>query len=300
MQAPTPPGVIRTTYLSGPVVYRDHGGDHLPAAVLVHGIGGSGINWSLLAPLLAARFHVLALDLPGFGETPLGGRHAGLEAQRDLVARFLETVAGPPALLVGHSMGGLITAMVAAARPELVHHAVLFDPAFPPTRSPAPGLPKEVLDAVSRAPSIAGGLGRAMVRLRGAERMVHESFQRTCGHGAELPDEFVADHVRAEAERMRFPGAYVGYMQAWASFRKHFSDLAALEATIGGVTTPTLLVHGREDPVVLPAAAARLSELQPGWRLVFMEGVGHNPIFEAPRASADAILGWLEGFKGDR
>ena len=117
--------------LGGPLVLGDYGGDG-PAMLMIHGIGGAKINWMLLAPLLAQRFHVRALDLPGFGETPLAGRRAGLDAQRDLVSRCIDEVVGAPVVLVGHSMGGLIAMMVASRRPELVDRLVLF--ACPPVR----------------------------------------------------------------------------------------------------------------------------------------------------------------------
>jgi pimeloyl-ACP methyl ester carboxylesterase len=55
-----------TVDLDGPYHYADYGGDG-PPMVLLHGIGGSHINWMLVAPKLAERFHVYALDLIGFG-----------------------------------------------------------------------------------------------------------------------------------------------------------------------------------------------------------------------------------------
>ena len=285
-------GARRTIDLSGPVVYRDYGGDGLPPAVMVHGIGGAGINWMLLAPLLTGSFHVMALDLPGFGESPLAGRGAGLDAQRDLVARFVEATGEAPALVIGHSMGGLITMLLCASRPDLAHHAVLFDPAFPPTSSPAPGLPGRVLDVLSSAPPIAGRLGGLMVRARGGRTVVVQSFRETSVDGAALPAPFVEAHVAAEEARMRRAGAYVGYMQAWRWFRDNFRDQAGLEAMIQPNPVPTMLLHGNSDRVVLPEAARRLSQLHPSWQTHFMDGVGHNPNFEAPEVSARLILDW--------
>jgi pimeloyl-ACP methyl ester carboxylesterase len=287
------PGTAHTADLDGPVAYHDFGGEGAAPLVMVHGIGGAAINWMLLAPLLTSRFHVLALDLPGFGESPLAGRSADLDSQALLVARFIEVVAGGPAILVGHSMGGLLTMLVGAGRPELVPRAVLFDPAFPPTRSPAPGLPGRVLDVLSSQPVLAGRLGGALVRVRGARRMVEESLRRTSAAGSVLPRGFIEVHVAAEAARMRRPGAYVGYMQGWRWFRDHFRDRHGLEEIIRKIRVPTLLLHGSADPVVLPDAAVRLASLQPAWVVKFMPGVGHNPNFEAPAESAELVLQWL-------
>src|SRR5689334_13091156 len=58
----------RTVDIGGPVHYVDFGGDpEGPTIVLVHGLGGSHLNWDLLAPLLTDSARVFALDLPGFG-----------------------------------------------------------------------------------------------------------------------------------------------------------------------------------------------------------------------------------------
>ncbi|GAC1331411.1 MAG: alpha/beta hydrolase [Candidatus Dormibacteria bacterium] len=276
-----------------PLVAGDYGGEG-PPLVMLHGIGGAKINWMLLAPLLTDTYHVLALDLPGFGETALRGRSAGLDAQRDLVIRFIEQLAAGPALLMGHSMGGLISMMAAAARPDLVSRMVLFDPAFPPrTRSPAPGVPTPLLNLMSRAPARFAPVGKALTRIRGARATVLRALRETSAPGSRLPGSFIDAHVDAEARRSRGPQPYVGYLQAWRWFTIAFDDVPRLEAMVREIQAPTLLFHGVEDAVVSPAAARRLAELQPGWRLHLLEDVGHNPNFEAPERSAALVRAWL-------
>src|SRR2546429_6027570 len=108
-----------TIDLDGPVHYADFGGTG-PTLVLVHGLGGSHVNWMAVAPALARDARVLAVDLAGFGRTPLGERSADVHANRILLDRFLEGVAAGPAVLVGNSMGGLVAMMEAALAPERV------------------------------------------------------------------------------------------------------------------------------------------------------------------------------------
>src|SRR5688572_23834820 len=90
-----------------PVHYIDFGGAGA-SMVLVHGLGGSAINWLGVGPSLARGYRVVALDLAGFGETPPVKGPAGLAAQRDLLDRFLASVIAGPAIVVGNSMGGLL------------------------------------------------------------------------------------------------------------------------------------------------------------------------------------------------
>ena len=69
-----------------------------------------------------------AVDLAGFGLTrPSSGRQPTVQSNADLVARFIDEVVGKPVLLVGNSMGGMISNMVAARHPELVTGVVPFD-----------------------------------------------------------------------------------------------------------------------------------------------------------------------------
>jgi pimeloyl-ACP methyl ester carboxylesterase len=122
--------------LDGPVHFVDFGGegpsDAGPTMVLVHGLGGSHLNWLEAGPGLATGGRrVLALDLAGFGRTPRAGRSARVRANQRLLGRFLDQVVGGPAILVGNSMGGMIALLEAADHPWRVAALVLVDPAMP-------------------------------------------------------------------------------------------------------------------------------------------------------------------------
>jgi len=108
----------RTADLGGPVYYLEFPGPSKgPTFVLVHGLGGSHANWLALAPMLAQRGRVLALDLPGFGLSPLAGRKATMSSSRSIIARFIHDVAATPVVLVGNSMGGALSISQAVADP---------------------------------------------------------------------------------------------------------------------------------------------------------------------------------------
>lgn len=101
-----------------------------PALVIAHGLTGSHAEFLHLAPELAGQAHVYLLDLRGHG---LSGRAAGAYRVADYgqdVATFLQQVVGQPAILVGHSLGGLLAVWLAAYRPNLLRGLFLSDPAF--------------------------------------------------------------------------------------------------------------------------------------------------------------------------
>src|SRR5215831_2266173 len=93
-----------------------------PAVLLLHGLGGAASNWVSIAPALAARCGVLVPELPGHGgSTALPAPVLTLDPYADRVAALLRT----PALVVGHSLGGVVALRLALRHPQLVRGVVL-------------------------------------------------------------------------------------------------------------------------------------------------------------------------------
>src|SRR5436309_15670530 len=89
----------RWTEVDGPVHYREWPGpSDGPTFVLVHGLGGSHLNWAAVAPGLSPRARVIAPDLAGFGLTPPEGRRTDVGANRRPPDGFLQAVAPPPVI----------------------------------------------------------------------------------------------------------------------------------------------------------------------------------------------------------
>src|SRR3954454_22763692 len=139
---------VRSTPWTGPVDRPDGSPDPVEAprerALYVHGLGGASTNWTDLAALLAVRFHGWALDLPGFGRSqpPPRGRYSirgHVRAVVDVLERIVEQPgpgAGRPVHLLGNSLGGLVSLLVASRRPDLVASLTLISPAMPVYRVP--------------------------------------------------------------------------------------------------------------------------------------------------------------------
>jgi pimeloyl-ACP methyl ester carboxylesterase len=105
-----------------------------PPLVLVHGLAGSWRWWRPVLPMLAAERTVLLVDLPGFGRAP-GVRPFDPDASVEWLASWSQAVEIGPADLVGHSLGGLLCARLAARHPEAVRRLVLVAPAGLPGRT---------------------------------------------------------------------------------------------------------------------------------------------------------------------
>jgi pimeloyl-ACP methyl ester carboxylesterase len=284
----------RTVDLGGPVHYLDYGGaPDGPTVVLVHGLGGSHLNWDLFAPLLtphAAR--VLALDLPGFGRSEPGARRATVQANVAVLDRFLREVAGTPVVLVGNSMGGMISVLTTAAAPHLVSALVLVDPAVPgPLRRPDP------LVGLTFATYALPGVGEYALRsrrLRGGARTQVLDMLRLCGvDPATVPPSLVDRSVALVEQRRDVEGMDRAFLAAARSLLRVLADPRRYRHAMAAVAVPVLLVHGDSDRLVSVHNARDVAARNPDWRYTELPGVGHTPQLEVPDQLATEVLGWL-------
>ena len=108
-----------------------------PPVVLVHGTGADAGAWDEVAPRLAERRTVHAVDLRGHGTSAWPGTYSVALMAEDLVG-LLDHLPEPAVDLVGHSLGGLVALRAAVARPDRVRRLVLEDVGMPHPREPAP------------------------------------------------------------------------------------------------------------------------------------------------------------------
>ncbi|TYB60173.1 alpha/beta hydrolase [Nonomuraea sp. PA05] len=273
------------------VHYLDFGGPPGgPVVIAVHGLGGSVLNWLAIAPLLTGECRLLAPDLAGHGLTRTRNRCSTVAASRLLLDRFVEHVAGGPVILMGNSMGGMVSLLEAAERPETVAGLILLDAAT----SFGPALPAPMVAAVF-ALYTAPWLG-AVVRARRwaltAETAVGFMLRVCCADPSRVPPDIVAEHVRLTRHRAELAYAEQDFLQAARSVVRTAAGLS-YRAAIRSVRAPALLVHGDRDLLVPVAGSRALVRSHPSWQLVILGGVGHTPQMEAPRETADAVSRWL-------
>ena len=287
---------LKTIDVGGPVAYVDHGGAG-PPVVLVHGLGGSQQNWMLVASRIADRgYAVSAVELAGFGATPLAGRESSLQTNRGIVDGFIAHMGKGPVVLVGHSMGGLISMMQAGANPASISHLVLLDPAVPLARtSPMKPLPAAFVRMLSKRPRIGAAAASTLARLEGPERLIANALKQYCADSTRLDPGLVEALVEGERERMARGWPYLGYMQAYRSLLARTKDVDAYDREVAmPVEAPTLLIAGTADTLVATKFIRRLASVRPDWTYEEMAGVGHNPQMEAPDRLIALMLDWLE------
>jgi len=278
--------------VDGPVHYIDFGGEGTPL-VMVHGLGGSAINWMEVGPKFAKHHRAVALDLAGFGETPLYTRSAAVGASAHLVSQFINKLFGEPATVVGNSMGGHIAVLLGADHPELVGRIVLVDPAVPGVhvRRPTPQMLGTM--ALLSVPGLAENLLDRRLRSVTPEQLVRQVFALVCAQPSRLSSDVVEAHIRLTRERERL-GAQNGraFLQASRSLGLRMAD-PGFWAHARQVKAPVLVVHGELDRLIPLAAARDLVRRLPRWRLEVLDGVGHVPMLETPDLFMRVVGDWM-------
>jgi pimeloyl-ACP methyl ester carboxylesterase len=251
-----------------------------PPLVLLHGWMMSHYYFRSIVDALADDRLLVALDLPGHGESdrPLPGAFAyTLDGYTEILDEALRLLELPPRLdFLGASMGGAIALTLAARRPERVHRLVLAGAAI----YPPPALP---LDAKLL---LAPGVGPFIFK----HLMSRREFTRACRRynvrdGHCLDDDWV-DYFWA---RMQRPGG----MDAAYTCMRMLATLADDNPDPARVVAPTLLVWGDEDRLVPLAQGKRLARAIPSASLTVIPASGHLPFVERPHEFLRAVRPFL-------
>ena len=235
--------------------------------VLLHGYGEHLLTWRGVIDQLAARYRVIAFDLPGFGGSEKPDRPYTLDLMAGEVTSFLERWTRPPVVLVGHSMGGAVAARVALDRPDLVDGLVLIAPA-----GRRLGLGPITHDATpARATAI--GLWEAA---RAFVTPLHDP------EWLEDPPEIAAYNATTDPAFRRSTG------RALMEF-----DFEGIGEDFSRIRQPTLLIWGAGDRVIPIDIGQEVADLLPCRRWVRLERTLHRPQAERPDTVASLLLAFL-------
>jgi pimeloyl-ACP methyl ester carboxylesterase len=284
-----------TVDAGGPIYVADFGGSG-QVALLVHGLAGSHVTWMSVAGELARDHRVLAIDLPGFGRSPMKGRRATVAANVAVLDQVIGKLADGPIALMGNSMGGLISLGVAAERPSKVAALVLVDPAVPLPRREVwrPDPFARVFMLAYALPRVGlRRLARRAVRL-GPERIVREVLAVTTVDPSLIDPGLVAALIALEGERLEGSDWQIAIYEASRSLLRTLALRRHFERWVAAVTAPTLLVHGRRDRLVSHRSARAVADLRPDWEFHLIDDVGHVPMMESPRQFLDVVEPWLQ------
>lgn len=250
-------------------VRMDAPGSGVPL-VFLHGIGGRASGWGPIQAACAQAGHAsLAWDMPGYGESPTIDPY-DFDGLADALARLMNAAGWGQAVLLGHSLGGMVALQMWARHPERVAGLVLA--ASSPAFGHGSGDFQQAFIAQRLAP-LEAGQTMAQVAERLIPTMVAPGYD---GPGLPLAQACMGSIT---------PVAYKAALGALVQFEQR--------AALPGITVPTLCIAAEHDRTAAPSVVQRMADKIPHAQYQCLAGVGHLLTFEQPEAFAQAVLPFL-------
>lgn len=257
------------------VHYYEGGPQGAETILMIHGFGADKDNWLRFSRPLTARYHVVALDLPGFGDSskPEASYDVGTQVER--LNAFAKAIGLHKLHLIGNSMGGHIAALYAARHPEEVLSVALLN------------------NAGVNAPQ-ASELFKRLDRGDANPLLVRNA------------DDFSNMLDLLFVEKPPLPGSLKQYLaeRAMASHdfnQKIFNQLREryipLETELAKIQVPTLLLWGDQDQILDVSSIKVMQPLLKQPSVVIMQACGHLPMIERPEETAEHYLAFLDSVK---
>ncbi len=254
-------------------------GEAVPV-VFVHGISGNWQNWLENIPRFAQERRVVALDLPGFGDSEDLDGDPTMSRLGRVVDGLCEHLGLDRIALVGNSMGGFIAAETTIQFPERVERLVLCSSAGITTSE----LRREPVLAWGRAIAMGGTRSAAEVRMAILRpRLRHLIFSLIVRHPSRIPADILFEISKGAGRDAFLPtlNEILDY-----DFRDRLPDIRC----------PTLIVWGAKDAIVPKKDAYEYERLIPGTQpVVMMDDTGHVPMIERPATFNREVLEFLAG-----
>ena len=244
-----------------------------PPLVFVHGLSGSWPNWLEQLPVFAQGRRVIAMDLPGFGHSPMPAEPITISGYARILDDLFGTLGLDAATLVGNSMGGFISAEVAIAFPERVERLALVSAAGISTHGR--GDVERVVPSLRRVERVLAAYTAWMAarsdtvaRRPGLRNL---TFGLVTRHPSRLGGELVAEQLRGAGKP--------GFMQALQANLEY-----PIRERLGEIACPTLIVWGDEDRLITVRDADVFEQMIPSSRKVVFANTGHMAMLERPAA----------------
>ena len=249
-------------------------GGHGETILLIHGFAANKDNWTRFAKSISPAYHVIALDLPGFGEsTCLEDASYSIAEQAKRLNRFVDAVGLKKFHIVGNSMGGYIAARYTVMFPERVFSLGLFDSAG--VRSPVPSEMEKMLSKGDPNPLVAGTVDE-----------FDELLKFVFSTPPDIP-QFAKKSLVAEARKLKSSNERI--------FKQISSENARLEPDLPMIKARTLVLWGDRDRVLDVSCVQIFKTALPSCTVAIMKDCGHLPMIERPAEAAEHYLTFLKG-----
>jgi pimeloyl-ACP methyl ester carboxylesterase len=266
------------------LAYDEYGIEHNKTLLFIHGFGESRYTWRFLVKPLAKKYHIVTVDLKGFGESPkTEDEYYSVYDQAKLLESFIEKKGLKHLTIIGHSFGGGVALVLALMQEKNIFKKSMIDRLILiNTMSYKQHLPSMMW--LLQKPII-GYLG---IHLLSADTIALEAYSYAFSNDKLIPQE----SIEQSAKMIDLPNAKYAYKQTVDYIIP--DDIAKVEKEYKDITIPTLIIWGRDDVSIPYRFGERLNRDMPNSRLIILDGVGHMPQEESPKKVLDAIEQFME------
>lgn len=267
------------------------------AALFLHGLGGSSLNWTDLMIELQGEVEGYALDLPGFGQSPPppDGDYT-TRAHARAAADVIGQLGIGPVHVFGNSMGGSVAVHLAAYYPAAVASLTLISPALPQYTAMRTNIHLPVLSVPGVGERLVSRYLRADAGWR-AQATIDACF----ADPSRMPVQRMAEAVDEVRRRDAFPYAADAFLKSLRGLLATYRDASQGRPwkLAEQVACPVLVIHGRADRLVDARGADRASRHFSDVRVVVMPDTGHVAMMERPDATAEHWRSFRAASDGD-
>ena len=265
-----------------------------PAAVFIHGLGGSSLNWTDLMEDLRTEVDGWAVDLGGFGQSP-PPRNGDMSpaGHAACVIEFIERELQAPVHIFGNSLGGAVALQLAARRPDLVRSLTLISPALPAMRPTKANVHLPVI----AVPGLGEKLITKYLELDAGARV--RSTMNTClAEPGRLPIQRIDEAIDEARNRDHLTYAGDAFLRSLRGLLRTFIDVGPDRPwkLAERVQCETLVVYGKKDPLVGSQAAHRITRHFRAAHVMVLPESGHAAQMEHPELVAQT---WRRFFKAE-
>jgi len=267
------------------LAYSEYGKKNKKTMLFIHGFGESKYTWRFIIKPLSKKYHIITLDLKGFGESPkTKDEDYSVYDQAKIVQKFIEQKKIKNLTLVGRSFGGGVALVLAMMQEKKIlkfkiEKLILID-----TMSYNQLLPSMM--RLLQKPII-GYLG---IHLLSSKTIAKEAYKFAFSNDKLIPKE----SVEKSAKLMNMPNAKYAYKQTVDYIIP--DDISKIEKQYKNIKIPTLIIWGRDDVSIPYRFGFRLHRDIEKSNLFILKGVGHMPQEEAPKRVVKLIEEFMQKY----
>ncbi|MEO1431916.1 MAG: alpha/beta fold hydrolase [Cyanobacteria bacterium J06633_8] len=257
--------------------------------MLLHGFGASIGHWRHNLEIFGKQHTVYALDMLGFGASEKAQANYSIDLWVEQIHDFWKTFIRKPVILIGNSIGSLISLAAAVKHPEMVEGVVMMS-------LPDPNLEREAIPAflyplVATIKNVVANplLVKTVFHFIRQPSILRRSATLAYANPEAITDELLDILVKPTQDR-----GSAGALTALVIAQNNPDYSPNVKQLLSNLTIPTLMIWGEKDKIIPPKLASEFVRYNENIQLITLENIGHCPHDECPSQVNQTILDWIK------